>query len=524
MAVSLGLKDKKRPLNDSFEDSMSLEKFPRTISPEIDRIRGKDVSPSSLQSQSLSDNPSINKVSSEVVDQQMASIIGTNTPERNTKNVNTPLRASPVINDETEEEDNDVLVFDRNIYLTQSENRYTSESCAPYIVYLIDSDADANIGNICGAVIGKEFRRLGIKVKAFTSSGPEKLVIHFYSPEEANAFVETGIHLLKPSWRAIIPNSSIFKVGIVHRFPTEFSEEDFWSGLDENSKELIVKVEFMKKRVEIERNGTKIRVFQRIHSIKIFAKTRLPEGISMFEQLLAVDKFIPKVKRCFYCQRFGHISSNCDHPIRCLRCGENHNVERCQNEYRCVNCGGDHLASYQRCIIYCFNLEVLELKTIIDSNIRDATLLVAEKFRTQFNIIINEAGCVSSIEDENRYHTSKALQSLADFEALNLSNPPPNEPIGNSETCNSARSQVVEEINKGTDNVEEGKRGIEWDQQTYDKAKAEIVNKYGPNSEAVKVFERLKLCLLEGNRELDLSSSPRDDLQAQNEESFSSPA
>jgi hypothetical protein len=60
--------------------------------------------------------------------------------------------------------------------------------------------------------------------------------------------------------------------------------------------------------------------------------------------------------QCFLCQRFGHGSSNCHYPHRCVKCSGQHLAKDCIKQPSespcCCNCGGDHPANYRGCPYY----------------------------------------------------------------------------------------------------------------------------------------------------------------------------
>lgn len=63
-----------------------------------------------------------------------------------------------------------------------------------------------------------------------------------------------------------------------------------------------------------------------------------------------------KVIQCKRCQEFFHTASSCNHPFRCVKCKENHEIGKCPRDsnpdlpIRCVNCDGAHSANnYKEC-------------------------------------------------------------------------------------------------------------------------------------------------------------------------------
>lgn len=61
------------------------------------------------------------------------------------------------------------------------------------------------------------------------------------------------------------------------------------------------------------------------------------------------------LKQCFNCQRFGHHSSECGLPTRCVKCVEQHKQGECKkikgaDEPACCNCGQSHPANYRGCV------------------------------------------------------------------------------------------------------------------------------------------------------------------------------
>lgn len=58
------------------------------------------------------------------------------------------------------------------------------------------------------------------------------------------------------------------------------------------------------------------------------------------------------VIQCFRCQDFWHTANTCKQKVRCVRCGEEHQVKYCNRPKSspiCCNCKGPHHAAYRLC-------------------------------------------------------------------------------------------------------------------------------------------------------------------------------
>ena len=84
-----------------------------------------------------------------------------------------------------------------------------------------------------------------------------------------------------------------------------------------------------------------------------FKSDIVPEAVKIGYLLFRTKPFTPSPKRCFKCNRYGHIAKNCRGNQTCLKCGsKDHKREDCNKDKRCVNCGGEHSAAYAGCSVY----------------------------------------------------------------------------------------------------------------------------------------------------------------------------
>ena len=89
-------------------------------------------------------------------------------------------------------------------------------------------------------------------------------------------------------------------------------------------------------------------------------------GLYIMGQFFKPQPFIQikRPVRCFKCQRFGHILSNCRGDPACVKCKGNHSMTDCPDDTSCscVNCGGDHMSSDPKCPVFLQLVEKLNQK------------------------------------------------------------------------------------------------------------------------------------------------------------------
>ena len=221
-----------------------------------------------------------------------------------------------------------------------------------YITVKLD-DAEADIFNVHRDIVkccGRE-----PKISPLTNG---QLLVEANSEEESKKLQK--ISNLGGVLAECTPHASLnFTKGLIYAPQLmTYSEEKLQLELEAQG---VSKVERMKKKV-----GGALTPLPTL--ILTFAQLRLPEVVSAAWLKYKVRQYIPKPRRCFYCQEFGHVLATCrakqqGKPSTCVNCGCEEHGE-CSNAPSCIHCGGNHPSSYSGCNVFLFEKEVQATRVI----------------------------------------------------------------------------------------------------------------------------------------------------------------
>ena len=197
----------------------------------------------------------------------------------------------------------------------------------------------------------------------------------FVSKEETDEVSETW----KPDFlggstkiRRTLSTEKPNRAGIIKKVPLDVTDEMIQSSLDTQLADA-------KATRFIKRHSRKL------GTVKIMLKSENDLGKALHQELF-IDciyyKTTPFVQngiqivRCFKCQKFGHISANCQPTEKCGHCSENHLFRDCPNrnqESKCANCNLKHPANYIQCDVYIKQLQtVMKSRGLDQSTARNA--------------------------------------------------------------------------------------------------------------------------------------------------------
>ena len=111
----------------------------------------------------------------------------------------------------------------------------------------------------------------------------------------------------------------------------------------------------------------------------------IPSRVQIGYLTFKTKTYIPLVTRCYKCQKYGHISSNCrKEQNTCPACAGPHSYEECQtrDSKKCANCGGAHSASFRECPKYVIAKQVTHRAATNHMSYRDALIQIRQEQRT----------------------------------------------------------------------------------------------------------------------------------------------
>ena len=240
--------------------------------------------------------------------------------------------------------------------------------------FIIKSVEDVNLSTIDTITAHRELlHALNGEPKSITETASGALLIQVETRLQSENIQK--ITSLANTTVSVAPNNSMNKSKGVIRFENkpQFSEQQILSGL---KKHKVSEVYQLTKRSDNSNNNrTQMPLF-----VLTFDTVKLPDRVQIGWTSCQVRQYIPRPRRCYKCQRYGHGATNCRSlDATCVNCGLPAHGE-CHEGPRCANCGGEHPASATDCPTYRYEEEIIATKTKENITFREAKEMVAKRF------------------------------------------------------------------------------------------------------------------------------------------------
>lgn len=239
-------------------------------------------------------------------------------------------------------------------YIVTDYSRRYPEDCIAgheYIVFVSCNDDKKAIGTRDMLSLSGCFQRFVKGIKYLKKVNKFKVGVVFDKPNLANAFLDNTSFLKEQDISASIPASSTELTGVITSVPVDMSNRNIFKALSLNTKK-IISVRRIMRRVR-DKDVVSFQPTQTV-AITFASSTSLPDFVFLKMWRLPVLPYVPPVKQCFRCLRYGHLAKFCKNSERCSICGAGHSFKSCTvsvDKATCIHCKGNHIAISGQCPI-----------------------------------------------------------------------------------------------------------------------------------------------------------------------------
>ena len=176
--------------------------------------------------------------------------------------------------------------------------------------------------------------------------------------------------------------------------------------------------------------------------IVTFKLNHLPKEVSIGWTKCKVKEYVPRPRRCFKCQRYGHGGKACRSAADlCPNCAEaKHEDTVCNRRPKCVNCNGSHPSSSTTCEAYKYEQEIIATQVKMKLSYQEAksiaitqrrapelksysTAVSGRQQNTTYKPTTSSNQAHRTNDGTNRSQRESSIQSLYSQKTLAQSNP-----------------------------------------------------------------------------------------------------
>ena len=212
-------------------------------------------------------------------------------------------------------------------------------------------------------------------IDEFKSSGRNKVTIITYNRLVANNILSLDV-FKKNKLETFIPNSYIFKRGIIKNIPVDISDQEILQNLELSSPVENLKIHSIRRFYRNQLIDNTPTPTPTTTVLITFRGQVLPQFAFLYRVRHPVEVYIPKAKLCTNCFRHGHTKSICKSKSRCIQCGDtSHQISDCKVEtdkITCINCGENHLPTNKICKNSQIEQKIITMATRKNISIQEA--------------------------------------------------------------------------------------------------------------------------------------------------------
>lgn len=248
---------------------------------------------------------------------------------------------------------------------------YDELNKSPFYVYMdLCKDEPINQMRVSSTLMKMGYE----KIDTVSKIGYKRCKIAFKCFREANKLA-TDPKIKEFDLKAFIPPNFTMKFGLIFGIPTEYSDEEILHMAVQDPLHPIKYVQ----RIKTKDKETK----ELIDTTRVkigFKADYVPNEIKLGLSIMSCKYYLPFVRQCFKCQRFGHQAGQCKSKFCvCVNCGEKHSKENCvASSKKCANCGENHPATERTCSARATYCRIQKLMILKNLNYNEAKKLTKE--------------------------------------------------------------------------------------------------------------------------------------------------
>ena len=224
---------------------------------------------------------------------------------------------------------------------------FTKEDAGPFVLHL-RGNRENNTRPLMALEVCRMLEKSIVKYDLVTPLTRNTWEITFNTRDTAN-YALTSPYPKQHGLMIWLPWMKVFRKGIIRGIPLDCSVAEIKEELNKSNPGLKVsEVSRLKRRIQKDGHTE----WADTHTVSVVVRsTQLPKFVYIWRTRLDLEPFIPEVRRCFKCGRFGHISKVCKAIEKCLTCAHDKHPESetCATTPMCINCKGDHPTLNRQC-------------------------------------------------------------------------------------------------------------------------------------------------------------------------------
>lgn len=217
-----------------------------------------------------------------------------------------------------------------------------------YIVFMESTENNKPLGDRDMMFFSNNLKRYNKGVKQLVRMNKYKVGVIFDSASMANAALANKKFLEWNKLKASIPAAATETTGVIQHVPTDLSNEQIYTAL--TSTKNIISIRRIMRRVKDDDNTFTLQATKTV--CITFSCPSLPDSVDLNSWRFEVTPYVPPVKQCLRCLRYGHLAKFCKNSEKCSICAGSHNYKSCTvapTSASCYHCKGNHIAISSEC-------------------------------------------------------------------------------------------------------------------------------------------------------------------------------